>query len=257
MSALNKCKSAVTISTAMTVFVIVGVTIVLLVMSARWDAGIHWLVFLTGTVGGVANNYRRLQRLPAGAIAETSTSRPLTIQLYVSPLIGGIFAIRNPPDSASLGVVPDLHVPPEGLVGFNPPRACGGLRPRQPPRHPRPIPPQGPGVAGNDRCGSVPYQQLSSWGRLQNRISGLRPADFPAKPVWATMVAVDLPQPYSVAAVLGFAATAFPVPRSRGPQSSSYSTTMSLQGSQQSSQLSWPSRPTPQKMSVGGSVSAP
>ena len=80
---------------AVTVLIIVVVTITILVRASRVDIGIHWFVFVAGTVGGVANNYRRLQRA-GDAIKEVEgslTSRLLTIQLYVSPLIGGIFAV--------------------------------------------------------------------------------------------------------------------------------------------------------------------
>ncbi len=53
------------------------------------------LIFVSGTVGGVVNNFRRIQKLPAkrrrvsGAISD----RLVTIQIYVSPFVGGVFAI--------------------------------------------------------------------------------------------------------------------------------------------------------------------
>jgi len=56
-----------------------------------------FFVFMVGTVGGIANNYRRLQRLPL--VAEEATEeariaqRLVTIQIYLSPLIGGVFAV--------------------------------------------------------------------------------------------------------------------------------------------------------------------
>ena len=80
---------------ALTVFVIVGATVLVLVLAIFWDVDVHWMVFLLGTIGSVANNYRRLQRLPSdtSAIADKSMSRLVTIQLYVSPFIGGIFAL--------------------------------------------------------------------------------------------------------------------------------------------------------------------
>ncbi len=80
---------------ALTVFVIVAGAVLILVWAAYDDIGIHWMVFLVGTIGGVANNYRRLQHLPrdTNALADSGTSRLVTVQLYVSPLIGGIFAV--------------------------------------------------------------------------------------------------------------------------------------------------------------------
>ena len=53
------------------------------------------MVFMAGTVGGVANNYRRLYLLPTNAsiLEVPDTRRLLTIQLYISPWIGGIFAV--------------------------------------------------------------------------------------------------------------------------------------------------------------------
>ncbi len=52
------------------------------------------LFCLAGTVGGIANNFRRLQRLSTHNWQELdSTTRWLmTIQIYVSPVIGALFA---------------------------------------------------------------------------------------------------------------------------------------------------------------------
>lgn len=52
------------------------------------------LVVLAGAVGGVANNFRRMQKLPLHEWGELdSTTRWLmTLQIYASPVIGGLFA---------------------------------------------------------------------------------------------------------------------------------------------------------------------
>ena len=52
------------------------------------------LIFVSGTVGGVVNSFRRIQDLSTAKAHESSamTERLVTIQIYVSPLVGGIFA---------------------------------------------------------------------------------------------------------------------------------------------------------------------
>lgn len=61
------------------------------------DAVIPWttLIFIAGTVGGVVNSFRRIQKL---SLAQKRKSSPMTgwlitIQIYVSPFVGGVFAI--------------------------------------------------------------------------------------------------------------------------------------------------------------------
>lgn len=53
------------------------------------------LIFLAGTVGGVVNNFRRIQKLPQVRLKQSSVmaERLVTIQIYVSPFVGGVFAI--------------------------------------------------------------------------------------------------------------------------------------------------------------------
>nr|WKF61453.1 hypothetical protein HUO10_005984 [Paraburkholderia busanensis] len=52
------------------------------------------LLFLTGAVGAVLANYRRLSDLPlSGVNLETAVQQMATVQLWVAPLIGGTFAI--------------------------------------------------------------------------------------------------------------------------------------------------------------------
>jgi hypothetical protein len=56
---------------------------------------IGYLVFLAGAGGGVAANYRRLQRLLAQTTTTTDDDdrRLVTYQVYLSPVIGGVFAL--------------------------------------------------------------------------------------------------------------------------------------------------------------------
>jgi hypothetical protein len=53
------------------------------------------LIFLAGTVGGVVNNFRRIQKLSQAKLRHSSAmaERLVTIQIYVSPFVGGVFAI--------------------------------------------------------------------------------------------------------------------------------------------------------------------
>ncbi len=86
------------IHVAVTVVVIISCMIAV-VLWATTDKppsfALELIVFLTGTVGGVANNYRRLQRIPLGIIEnpQAISGQLITIQIYVSPIVGGIFAI--------------------------------------------------------------------------------------------------------------------------------------------------------------------
>ena len=52
------------------------------------------LIFMAGTVGGVVNNFRRMQKvsLNPDIDANMTAMRLVTIQIYVSPITGGIFA---------------------------------------------------------------------------------------------------------------------------------------------------------------------
>ena len=55
--------------------------------------GLIYLVFMAGTVGGIANNFRRLQHLPLELPEEPplAIQRLVTLQIYLSPVIGGVF----------------------------------------------------------------------------------------------------------------------------------------------------------------------
>lgn len=52
------------------------------------------LIFMAGTVGGVVNNFRRMQKISLEPEIEANTAamRLVTIQIYVSPIAGGVFA---------------------------------------------------------------------------------------------------------------------------------------------------------------------
>lgn len=71
-----------------------GVVALVLANSERYSSLIT-MVFMAGTIGGVANNYRRLYLLPADvrALQDHAAQRVLIIQLYLSPWIGGVFAV--------------------------------------------------------------------------------------------------------------------------------------------------------------------
>ena len=58
------------------------------------SASFVFFVFMSGTIGVIANNYRRLYRVPLAELEQpTVAQRLVTVQIYMSPLIGGIFAV--------------------------------------------------------------------------------------------------------------------------------------------------------------------
>jgi hypothetical protein len=77
---------------------------ILLVVAAMTSAAflakaelVPWttLIFMAGTVGGVVNNFRRIQKLSLTKARHSTAmaERLVTIQIYVSPFVGGVFAI--------------------------------------------------------------------------------------------------------------------------------------------------------------------
>jgi len=52
------------------------------------------LIFVSGTVGGAANSFRRIQNLSTTKTepSDVMTERLVTIQIYLSPFVGGVFA---------------------------------------------------------------------------------------------------------------------------------------------------------------------
>lgn len=61
---------------------------------ARAGGPLCLVIFMVGTVGGTANNFRRVQKMAGGSIAklDVTTMRLITIQIYTSPILGGVFA---------------------------------------------------------------------------------------------------------------------------------------------------------------------
>ena len=73
--------------------VAVGIAAYILTNSSQYSSLII-MVFMAGTIGGVANNYRRLYLVPTDATVDDAGARKLlTIQIYISPWIGGVFAV--------------------------------------------------------------------------------------------------------------------------------------------------------------------
>lgn len=76
--------------------VLVVVTMTATAFLAKFDL-VPWttLIFVGGTVGGVVNSFRRIQKLSRNLTWETDaiTGQLVVIQIYVSPFVGGIFAI--------------------------------------------------------------------------------------------------------------------------------------------------------------------
>ena len=77
--------------------------VLLILMSAAWfywsvnyssEGSLTVVICLGGAVGGVANNFRRLQKLPLHdwETLDSTTRWLMTLQIYVSPLIGALFA---------------------------------------------------------------------------------------------------------------------------------------------------------------------
>jgi hypothetical protein len=83
-------------------FIHTGITILAVVLCmcgsaylARVGGPVVLVVFMAGTVGGTANNFRRIQNiaLRTGGVTDLPNERLLMIQIYVSPLVGGVFAV--------------------------------------------------------------------------------------------------------------------------------------------------------------------
>jgi len=75
------------------ILVVVAMTTVSFV-TAFLNTGYETLIFVAGTVGGAVNSFRRVQSLTTAKAHESSamTERLVTIQIYVSPIVGGVFA---------------------------------------------------------------------------------------------------------------------------------------------------------------------
>jgi hypothetical protein len=73
-----------------------GAVLVMANTASLKGLSIAYLVFVSGATGGIASNYRRLQRLfaqPATVGGDRDALRLVTYQVYMSPVIGGLFAL--------------------------------------------------------------------------------------------------------------------------------------------------------------------
>ena len=95
MIAIRRQAIHITISV---VLIVIGMTTAV-VLATQLDQppqfALELIIFLAGSVGGVANNYRRLVNMPLKVIADENpiTKQLITFQTYVSPIVGGIFSI--------------------------------------------------------------------------------------------------------------------------------------------------------------------
>ena len=77
---------------AITIVTVLAITVVAAWWAVTYTYGsLTLMVFMFGTVGGIANNYRRLVRMPISA-ESSQHGHLVTLQIYVSPLVGGVFA---------------------------------------------------------------------------------------------------------------------------------------------------------------------
>jgi small-conductance mechanosensitive channel len=85
------------VHTGITIVLIVATSIVILILAAKATdvpaPSVLLGVFVTGTLGGVINNYRRLQKLPLVGSDETLPIRLITFQIYLSPVVAGVFSV--------------------------------------------------------------------------------------------------------------------------------------------------------------------
>ncbi|MEZ5299174.1 MAG: hypothetical protein R3F11_00650 [Verrucomicrobiales bacterium] len=51
------------------------------------------LVFIAGTAGGIANNFRHTRKVEGTAEPDESEARLVIYQIYLSPLVGGVFGV--------------------------------------------------------------------------------------------------------------------------------------------------------------------
>ena len=79
---------------AITIILVVAAMTVTALLASYGVVPWHALVFVAGTVGGAVNGFRRIQKLSAAEVHLSSamTERLVTIQIYLSPFVGGVFA---------------------------------------------------------------------------------------------------------------------------------------------------------------------
>lgn len=77
------------------IIVIVVVSMTAIAFLAKWGlAPYEALIFVSGTVGGAVNSFRQVQNLSTVKDHQYNaiTERMVTIQIYMSPFVGGVFA---------------------------------------------------------------------------------------------------------------------------------------------------------------------
>lgn len=80
------------IATVVYVVFLLG-SMLMLHYSEEIDVSFHFMLFLSGALGGITNNYVRIKKMPNNAIinANTTTNQLAIIQVYVSPMVAGVF----------------------------------------------------------------------------------------------------------------------------------------------------------------------
>lgn len=75
------------------ILVVVAMTTTALFATFGWIP-YEALIFVSGTVGGALNSFRQLQNLTMDKVERSgaTTERLITIQIYLSPFVGGVFA---------------------------------------------------------------------------------------------------------------------------------------------------------------------
>lgn len=78
-----------------TVICVVSMGALLFLSTAGYNLGLAPVLFCAGTLGAVANNYKRFLQIPSSdrKASPLLQSKLITVQIYLSPLIGGVFAI--------------------------------------------------------------------------------------------------------------------------------------------------------------------
>ena len=95
MIAIRRQAIHITITVTLIVLGMTAATLLATQLKDPPSFALEMIIFLAGTVGGVANNYRRLLGIPLGVLADENpiTKQLITFQIYVSPVVGGIFSI--------------------------------------------------------------------------------------------------------------------------------------------------------------------
>ena len=75
------------------IMVVVAMTASAILAALGWIP-YETLIFVSGTVGGAVNSFRRIQNMRSAKneTLDAMTERLVTIQIYLSPFVGGVFA---------------------------------------------------------------------------------------------------------------------------------------------------------------------